>query len=206
MVAYLEKSEGSEGFHQIIDFLTASHIKNALIECLTLYDSLIENFWQSAALSTTKDGVMGITATIDRKVKLIFKDMVKNLDSKSKFLMYPRFIQIFLNKRKRMIFPHKRTFLTPTLTQKLFSNKKRASKGYSGVDIPLFLTMLTTPESSPSRITSSPSLSPQTYPLTSQPPSIPQSNQTTPVIEEAALMPYESPLQSVHSLGHDKGS
>ncbi|GJW11902.1 hypothetical protein Tco_1577729 [Tanacetum coccineum] len=35
-----------------------------------------------------------------------------------------------------------------------------ASKGYSGVDIPLFPTMLTAPESSPSRITSSPSLSP----------------------------------------------
>ncbi|GKC32090.1 hypothetical protein Tco_1039384 [Tanacetum coccineum] len=46
---------------------------------------------------------------------------------------------------------------------------KRISKGYSGVDIPLFPTMLTAPESSPSRITSSPSLSPQTHPSTSQP-------------------------------------
>ncbi|GKB74366.1 hypothetical protein Tco_0935778 [Tanacetum coccineum] len=303
MVAYLEKSEGSEGFHQIIDFLTASHIKNALTECPTLYASLIEIFWQTAALSTIEDGVKGITTTIDRKVKvfvseasirrhlkledsdgisslptaeifeqlalmgyaitsdsltfqkghfspqwkffihtilhclspkktaweqfssniataiiclatnrtfnfsnLIFEAMVKNLDSKSKFLMYPRFIQIFLNKRKRMLFPHKRTFPTPTLTQKLFSNMKRASKGYSGVDIPLFPTMLTTPESSPSRITSSPSLSPQTHPSTSQPPSTPQSNQTTPVTEEAAPMPHESPLQSVHSLGRDEGS
>ncbi|GJX44450.1 hypothetical protein Tco_0261126 [Tanacetum coccineum] len=69
MVAYLEKSEESEGFHQIIDFLTASHIKNALIECPTLYASPIEQFWQTAALSTNKDGDRGITATIDRKVK-----------------------------------------------------------------------------------------------------------------------------------------
>ncbi|GJU94356.1 hypothetical protein Tco_1319112 [Tanacetum coccineum] len=137
---------------------------------------------------------------------LIFEAMVKNLDSRSKFLMYPRFIQIFLNKRKRMLLPHKRTFPTPTLTQKLFSNMKRASKGYSGVDIPLFPTMLTTPESSPSRITSSPSLSPQTHPSTSQPPSTPQSNQTTPVTEEAAPMPHESPLQSVYSLRRDEGS
>ncbi|GJY37202.1 hypothetical protein Tco_0422580 [Tanacetum coccineum] len=105
-----------------------------------------------------------------------------------------------------MLFPHKRTFLTPTLTQKLFNNMKRASKGYSGVDIPLFSTMLTTPESSPSRITSSLSLSPQTHPSTSQPPSTPQSNQTTPVTKEAAPMPHESPLQSVHSFGHDEGS
>ncbi|GJS70127.1 putative ribonuclease H-like domain-containing protein [Tanacetum coccineum] len=227
---------------------------------------------QTAALSTNEDGVRGITATIDRKVKVfisessirrhlkledsdgisslptveifeqlalmgpkkiaweqfssniataiiflatnrtfnfsnfILEAMVKNLDSKSKFLMYLIFIQIFLNKCKRILFRHKRTFLTPTLTQKRFSNMKRASKGYFGVDIPLFLTMLTTPESSPSRITSLSSLSPQTHPSTSQPPSTLQSNQTTPVTEEAALIPHESPLQSVHLLGRDECS
>ncbi|GJX11872.1 hypothetical protein Tco_0201731 [Tanacetum coccineum] len=32
MVVYLQMSEGSEGFHQIIDFLTASHIRHALTE------------------------------------------------------------------------------------------------------------------------------------------------------------------------------
>ncbi|GJX04862.1 hypothetical protein Tco_0190778 [Tanacetum coccineum] len=74
MVAYLEKSEGSEGFHQIIDFLTASHIKNALTECPTLYASPIEQFWQTAALSTNEDGVWGITATIDRKVKVFVSE------------------------------------------------------------------------------------------------------------------------------------
>ncbi|GKE66499.1 hypothetical protein Tco_1520660, partial [Tanacetum coccineum] len=70
MVAYLEKSEGSEGFNQIIDFLTASHIKNALTKCPTLYASPIEQFWQTAALSTYEDGVRGITTTIDRKVRV----------------------------------------------------------------------------------------------------------------------------------------
>ncbi|GJQ96218.1 hypothetical protein Tco_0007357 [Tanacetum coccineum] len=105
-----------------------------------------------------------------------------------------------------MLLPHKRTFPTPTLTQKLFSNMKRASKGYFRVDIPLFPTMLIAPESSPSRITSSPSLSPQTHPSTLQPPSTPPSIQPIPVNKEAALMPHESPLQSIHSLGHDEGS
>ncbi|GJX10488.1 putative ribonuclease H-like domain-containing protein [Tanacetum coccineum] len=164
---------------------------------------------KTAALSTTEDGVRGITATIDRKVKVFVSeasirrhlnledsDGISSLPAAKNFeqLALIGFIQIFLNKRKRMLFPHKITFLTPTLTQKLFSNMKRASKGYSRVDIPLFPTMLTTPESSPSRITSSPSLSPQTHPSTSQPPSTPQSNQTTPVIEEAAPMPHESTL------------
>ncbi|GJR01000.1 hypothetical protein Tco_0523984 [Tanacetum coccineum] len=221
MVVYLEKSEGSEGFHQVIDFLTVSHIKNALTECPTLYASSIEQFWQTTTLSTTKDGVRGITATIDKKVKVFVSeasirrhlkledsDGISSLPTAKIFeqLALMGCIQIFLNKRKRMLFPHKRTFPTPTLTQKLFSNMKRASKGYSGVDIPLFPTMLTTPESSPSRITSSPSLSPQTHPSTSQPPSTPPSNQTIPITEEAALMPHESPLQSVYSLGRDEGS
>ncbi|GKF53466.1 hypothetical protein Tco_0160376 [Tanacetum coccineum] len=71
MVAYLEKSKGSEGFHEIIDFLSASHIYYALTASTTIYTSLIEQFWQTAALCTIDDGVLGITATIDRKVKII---------------------------------------------------------------------------------------------------------------------------------------
>ncbi|GKD93675.1 hypothetical protein Tco_1373512 [Tanacetum coccineum] len=83
---------------------------------------------------------------------------------------------------------------------------RRVTRGYSGDDIPLFPSMITTPEISPSRITSSPSLSPQhtpvSAPLTSPPP-IPK---TTPIVEEPAPIPHESPLQSVHSLGCDEGS
>ncbi|GJR96481.1 hypothetical protein Tco_0268655 [Tanacetum coccineum] len=74
MVTYLEKLEGSVGFHQIFDFLTASHIKNALTECPILYASPIEQFWQTAALSTNEDGVRGITATIDKNVKVFVSE------------------------------------------------------------------------------------------------------------------------------------
>ncbi|GKC57036.1 hypothetical protein Tco_1084634 [Tanacetum coccineum] len=83
---------------------------------------------------------------------------------------------------------------------------KRISKGYYGVDILLFPTMLTAPESSPSRITSSPFLSPQTHPSTSQQPPILPFMQTIHYEEEPVTLPYESPLHSVHSLGRDKGS
>nr|GEU40677.1 hypothetical protein [Tanacetum cinerariifolium] len=74
MVAYLEKSEGSEGFHQIINFLSASHIKYALTKNLTIYASLIEQVWKTAALSTIEDEVMAITATIDRNVKVLITE------------------------------------------------------------------------------------------------------------------------------------
>ncbi|GKD42001.1 hypothetical protein Tco_1266646, partial [Tanacetum coccineum] len=62
------------------------------------------------------------------------------------------------------------------------------------------------PETSLSRITSSPSLSPLhkpvSNPLTSQPPN----TQPTPDAEEAVPIPHESPLHNVHSLGRDEGS
>ncbi|GJZ90512.1 hypothetical protein Tco_0662439 [Tanacetum coccineum] len=71
--------------------------------------------------------------------KLIFDGMVKNLDSKYKFLMYPRFIQIFLDKNKRFLNPHNRKYIAPALTPKLFCNMKR---GFSREHTPLFPSML----------------------------------------------------------------
>ncbi|GKD66772.1 hypothetical protein Tco_1308880 [Tanacetum coccineum] len=77
MVAYLQKSEGSEGFHQIIDFLTASHIRYSLTESPTIYFSLIEQFWQTASASTLENGGMEITTTIDGKVKVVYEASIK---------------------------------------------------------------------------------------------------------------------------------
>ncbi|GKA27405.1 hypothetical protein Tco_0713573 [Tanacetum coccineum] len=77
MVAYLNKSEGSEGFHQIVDFLNHSHIRYALIENPTIYVSLIQQFWQTATASTLDSGEIQITATIDGKVKIITEASIR---------------------------------------------------------------------------------------------------------------------------------
>ncbi|GJU71374.1 hypothetical protein Tco_1262779 [Tanacetum coccineum] len=89
---------------------------------------------------------------------------------------------------------------------KVYSNMKRVSRGYSGIDFSLFPTMISAPETSPSRITSSPSLSPQHTPVSTPSTSQPPNTQPTPDAEEAVPMPHESPLHSVHSLGRDEGS
>ncbi|GKD02359.1 hypothetical protein Tco_1177333 [Tanacetum coccineum] len=204
MVAFLNKSEGSEDFHQIIDFLTISHIntsENEEIEITATIDGRVKTITQ---------------ASIRRHLKLEDADGISSLPNTeifeqlalmgSKFLMYPRFIQIFLNKHKRHLLPHKRTYVAPTLTHKLFSNMRRVSKGYTRVDILLFPTMLTAPESSPSRITSSPSLSPQTHLSTSQQPLTPPFTQTIHDAEEPASMPHDSSQPRVQSLGSDEGS
>ncbi|GJZ36051.1 putative ribonuclease H-like domain-containing protein [Tanacetum coccineum] len=140
--------------------------------------------------------------------RLIFEHMVTNIGSPHKFLMYPRFIQICLDMQKKQLKTHSSTYLVPSLNNKVFSNMRRLTKGYTGVDIGLFPTMLTlptpesspTPSSSPSRITSSPSLSsePSTEP-TFEP-------QPSPDAEYHVPTPNESPLHVVHSHGSDEGS
>ncbi|GJZ56623.1 hypothetical protein Tco_0611816 [Tanacetum coccineum] len=71
MVAYLEKSEGSAGFHEIIDFLNSSHIKYALTENPTIYVSFIKQFWSTATASTNAHGQVELTASIDGQEKTI---------------------------------------------------------------------------------------------------------------------------------------
>ncbi|GKE98222.1 hypothetical protein Tco_0021573 [Tanacetum coccineum] len=65
MVAFLEKSTGSERFHQVIDFLNRSHICYALTKKPDVYISFIKQFWRSAKASNDDNGEVQITATID---------------------------------------------------------------------------------------------------------------------------------------------
>ncbi|GJW52192.1 putative ribonuclease H-like domain-containing protein [Tanacetum coccineum] len=71
------KSEGSEGFYKIIDFLTTSDIRYALTESPTIYVSLIEQFWQTAFASTLENRDIEITATIDGKVKVVSEASIR---------------------------------------------------------------------------------------------------------------------------------
>ncbi|GJT10369.1 hypothetical protein Tco_0857411 [Tanacetum coccineum] len=71
MVAYLKKPEGSEGFHQIVDFLNASHIRYDLTKNPTIYVSPIKQFWQTATARTLDNGEIELTATIDSTVKTV---------------------------------------------------------------------------------------------------------------------------------------
>ncbi|GJT88558.1 hypothetical protein Tco_1070275 [Tanacetum coccineum] len=71
MAAFLEKSTGSEGFHQVIDFLSQSHIRYALTKKPEIYISFIKQFWRTAKASTDTDKEVTITAIIDGQSKTI---------------------------------------------------------------------------------------------------------------------------------------
>ncbi|GJW57851.1 hypothetical protein Tco_0104582 [Tanacetum coccineum] len=58
--------------------------------------------------------------------KLIFDGMLRNLDtSKKKFLMYPRFLMVFLNNQIELGEPFNDIYVTPAHTQKVFLNMSR---------------------------------------------------------------------------------
>ncbi|GKD51013.1 hypothetical protein Tco_1279989 [Tanacetum coccineum] len=74
--------------------------------------------------------------------KYIFDNMVKNVDSMIKFWMYPRFVQVFVNKQVGDMSHHKRIYVTPSYTKKIFGNMKREEKSFSGRVTLLFQTMM----------------------------------------------------------------
>ncbi|GKA72490.1 hypothetical protein Tco_0778706 [Tanacetum coccineum] len=202
-VGLLKKPEESIGFAKIVDFLKGSHIRYALTHNLTIHDSLVKQFWQTATASTLADGTLELRATIDTLEytiteasvrsklqlanasgismlpnteilegmgnmgcpadgtftfwksfytpmeifspsyftliynfsKLIFDGMVANLKSKTKFLMYRRFLQMILEIQTE----NKHPYLPIVLTKKIFRNMKR---GFRGVPRPLLPAML----------------------------------------------------------------
>nr|GEX45463.1 hypothetical protein [Tanacetum cinerariifolium] len=64
MIVVLEKSEHNIDFHQIVDFVEASHIRYALTINPTVYVSHIRQFWSTARIETTNEGTK-ILATVD---------------------------------------------------------------------------------------------------------------------------------------------
>ncbi|GJY52735.1 putative ribonuclease H-like domain-containing protein [Tanacetum coccineum] len=67
---------------------------------------------------------------------------IRNLDSSKKFLMYPRFLQLFLNKQIENLSEVNAVYDTPSHTKKIFANMRRQGKYFSGTVTLLFSSML----------------------------------------------------------------
>nr|GEX71009.1 hypothetical protein [Tanacetum cinerariifolium] len=66
MIAFLTKSDASEGFDQIVDFLTPHTLQYALMVNPTIYVSCIKQFWALVLIKKSNDAVK-LQALIDRK-------------------------------------------------------------------------------------------------------------------------------------------
>ncbi|GKA78689.1 hypothetical protein Tco_0785226 [Tanacetum coccineum] len=285
MVAYLEKSEGNEEFHDIIDFLKRSSIHFALTVSPIVSTTFVEQFWTSAK-SKTINNVRHITAKVAGKSvsiseasirsdlrfddadgidtlpnqaifnaiqqmgyegdltvltfnkalfspqwrflfhtinhclsskstswdqiptniatavicltsnqkynfsKLIFDGMLRHLDAKKKFVMYPRFISIFLGKQLVDVSVPLDHFPVNTLTSKVFSFMVKKGKHFSGKVTPLFASMLVQPTQDEGASSERPS---EALPTPSPAPTseVPYEPQTDSSLAQTSEVPFE---------------
>nr|GEY30221.1 hypothetical protein [Tanacetum cinerariifolium] len=78
MVAYLNKSDASEGFNQVIDFLNGSYIKYALTVNLTIYVTCVKQFWNTIVVKQSND-VTRLQALVDRKKVVITEVAIRDV-------------------------------------------------------------------------------------------------------------------------------
>ncbi|GJW83318.1 putative ribonuclease H-like domain-containing protein [Tanacetum coccineum] len=133
--------------------------------------------------------------------KLIFDGMLRHLDAKKKFVMYPRFISIFLDKQLANVPVPLDHFPVNTLTSKVFSFMVKKGKHFSGKVTPLFASMLVQPtedEGAPSERPSEAQPTPSPAP-TSEVPHEPQTDSSpahtseVPIEQQTDLSPRPSP-------------
>ncbi|GJV68912.1 hypothetical protein Tco_1484421 [Tanacetum coccineum] len=111
--------------------------------------------------------------------KLIFDGMLRHLDAKKKFVMYPRFISIFLDKQLMNVPVPLDHFPVNALTSKVFSFMVKKGKHFSGKVTPLFASMLVQ--------------STEDEGATSERPSEPQPTPSPPHPSEATVEPQSDP-------------
>nr|GEX02084.1 hypothetical protein [Tanacetum cinerariifolium] len=68
--------------------------------------------------------------------------LVRNVDSFTKFYMYPRFLQLMIRAQVGDLSSHTINYSSPALTQKVFANMRRVGNGFSRVETPLFEGMI----------------------------------------------------------------
>nr|GEV40161.1 hypothetical protein [Tanacetum cinerariifolium] len=153
--------DASEEFDQIIDFLNASTIKYALTVNPNIYVSCIKQFWSSVDVTRLqalidRKKVIITEATVREALRLddaesidclpneeIFTELsrmglMRNVDSSSKFYMYPRFLQMTIRAQVGDLSSHTTKYSSPAVTQKVFANMRRVGKGFFGIETPLF--------------------------------------------------------------------
>ncbi|GKE13557.1 hypothetical protein Tco_1417108 [Tanacetum coccineum] len=142
--------------------------------------------------------------------KLIFDGMLRNLDpTYKKFLVYPRFLQLFLNNQIALVEPFNDVYVTPVHTRKVFTNMKRQNKDFSGRVTPLFASMLVPQvvEGEGSRQPSEPQ-----QPSSTAPPSLKEQVTTVASQPQKTHIPRElvqsrnPPLSEVNTSGSEEDS
>nr|GEU31319.1 hypothetical protein [Tanacetum cinerariifolium] len=111
--------------------------------------------------------------------KHIFDTLMRNVDSSTKFYMYPRFLQLMIRAQVGDLSSYSTKYSSPALTQKMFANMRRVGKGFSGVDTPLFEGMIVAQQDDDVADEGAASVAIDDVPAAVEEPSIPSPTPTT---------------------------
>ncbi|GJS64519.1 hypothetical protein Tco_0679083 [Tanacetum coccineum] len=228
MIAYLEKTDANTEFHEIMDFLTQSSIYYAFTLSPVVSTTFVKHFWMSAK-SKTINNVRYITATVagnpvtileaSIRSDLLFDDadgidtlnnqaifdtiqLMGHLDAKKKFVMYPRFILIFLATQLTNVLVPLDHFPIHALTSKVLSFMVKKGKNFSGNVTPLFDSMLVQPTEDEDEASERPSES-QTIPSPPHPSEDQPESQSDPSLRPSLSIPI--PDSNPEGSGRDHG-
>nr|GFB69611.1 hypothetical protein [Tanacetum cinerariifolium] len=138
----------ARGFEQIIDFLSGSYIHHALIVNPHVYISYIKQFWNTAVVKRSGD-ITRLQALVDKKRIVITKEVVceiLQLNDAEGVICLPN-DEIFAGLARIGSKVNFSKYIFESLVRNIDSSSKfymypRVGKGFSGVETPLFETML----------------------------------------------------------------
>ncbi|GJR37977.1 hypothetical protein Tco_1213661 [Tanacetum coccineum] len=167
-----EKPSQKLTFYKAFFFPQWKFLIHTILQCLSAKSTAWNKF------SSTMASVIIFLATNQKFnfSKYIFESMVKNVDSSVKFLMYPRFVQVFLDKQVGDMSTHDEIFVTPSHTK-----KEEMGEGLANPTDPHHTPIITQPS------TSQPQKKQKPRKLKRKDTKIPQSSgPTKPIADEAA--------------------
>ncbi|GJV60062.1 hypothetical protein Tco_1466162 [Tanacetum coccineum] len=143
MVAFLDKPTESDGFEQIVDFLNVKTI-NGEVQIQALVDKKKVIITDTSVRSDLQlEDVEGTecfpNATIFEQLTLMGAKTTAWNEFSSTMASA---VILFLDKQVEGMSKHKKIYVTPSHTKKVFANMKRQGKYFSGRDTPLFPTMI----------------------------------------------------------------
>nr|GEV27438.1 hypothetical protein [Tanacetum cinerariifolium] len=150
MVVYLNKSDASKGFNQLIYFLNASYIKYALTINPHIYVSCIKQFWDTVVVKQSND-VKRLHALVDKKKVMITEakirdalrlDNAEGVDCLPNEEIFAELARMGYEKPSTKLTFYKAFFSSHWKFLKVFTNMRRVGKGFSGAETPLFEGML----------------------------------------------------------------
>nr|GEV13094.1 hypothetical protein [Tanacetum cinerariifolium] len=117
-----------------------------LIHTILQYMSAKRTSWNEFSSSMASAIICLSTGRKFNFSKYIFDNLVRNVDSSTKFYMYPCLLQLMIKKQVGDLLTHTTKYTSPALTQKVFANMRRVGKCFSRVETPLFKGMLVAQE------------------------------------------------------------